>query len=238
MEDGIAVAEFTVIEAAIAGAGLTPRGAFHPSPDDGVPALPGGRPTATLVLAGNVGPPMWRIFSEGRRAADQPDSLDRWTQRVLAPLAEALGGHALFPFGGPPYLPFQRWAQRAEPVHPSPIGPLIHPDHGLWHAYRGALAFPEHLDLPPRDDRPSPCDSCADKPCLATCPVGALTRGGYDVPACAAHIASPDGADCMAQSCRARRACPVGRDYTYGAEQSRFHMEAFLRACRPYTLPR
>lgn len=227
------MANFTAIAGALVAVGLTPRGGFHPGADDGVPALPGGRPAATLVLAGNVGPAMWQVFISQRRAADEPDSLDRWTRRVLEPLAETIGGHALFPFGGPPYLPFQRWAQRAEPVHPSPIGPLIHPDHGLWHAYRGALAFAGHIELPPREQRPSPCETCAEKPCLSTCPVGALTPEGYDVAACAGHIASPAGADCMAQSCRARRACPVGRDQTYGPEQSRFHMDAFLRARGP-----
>ncbi|MFP6728972.1 MAG: hypothetical protein VCD50_02165 [Alphaproteobacteria bacterium] len=224
--------EFAAIEAALSRAGLTPRGGFHPGPEDGVPALPGGRPTKTLVLAGSVGPAMWRVFSEQHPAAEsapETHALDGWSRRVLEPLAETLGGHALFPFGGPPYLPFQRWAMRAEPVHPSPIGPLIHPDHGLWHAYRGALAFPDRIDLPAMEQRASPCVSCAEKPCLATCPVGALTLDGYDVPACAAHISTPAGEDCMAQSCRARRACPVGREQTYGPEQSRFHMEAFLR---------
>ena len=37
---------------------------------------------------------------------------------------------------------------RAEAVAPSPLGILIHPDYGLWHAYRGALAFAERLALP------------------------------------------------------------------------------------------
>ena len=46
---------------------------------------------------------------------------------MIEALARELGGKALFPFGGPPFLPFQRWAQRAEPVHSSPIGLLIHP---------------------------------------------------------------------------------------------------------------
>ncbi len=225
--------DLATVEAALRAAGLTPRGGFHPAADDGVPALADGRAAGTLVLAGNVGGSLWQAFSRGREAADEPNALDGWSRRVLSVLAGKFGGHAIFPSDGPPYLPFQRWAQRAEPVHPSPIGPLIHPDHGLWHAYRGALAFGERLDLPPRDTRPSPCESCADKPCLTTCPVGALTDEGYDVPACATHIATEAGADCMEQSCRARRACPVGRDYTYGPEQSRFHMAAFLGALGP-----
>lgn len=220
--------DFETIETAIRAAGLTPRGAFHPRAEDGVPALASGADAATLVLLGNAGSVPWRAFAAARR--DEPDPLDRWSRRVTDALAEALGAAPLYPFGGPPHHPFQRWARRAEAVYPSPIGALIHPDYGLWHAYRGALAFAERLALPAPDRRPSPCEICADRPCLATCPVGAFSVQGYDVPACASHIASPAGGDCMALGCRARRACPVGRSYTYSPEQNRFHMEAFLTA--------
>ena len=222
--------DIATVEATLGDAGLALLGAFHPEPGDGVPPLAEGRPAATLAIAGNVGPAMWRAFERGR--IDEPDPLDAWSRRVLTPIAARLGGHALFPFGGPPYLPFQRWARRAGPYMPSPIGPLIHPDHGLKHAFRGALAFSHRLPLPPTDTRPSPCESCADKPCLTTCPVGALRPEGYDVPACVAHISTAAGDDCLALSCRARRACPIGRIYTYSPEQSRFHMAAFLRAVR------
>ncbi len=225
--------DLAAVEAALGDAGLSLLGAFHPEPGDGVPPLADGRPTATLAIAGNVGDTMWRTFERDR--VDEPDPLDAWSRRVLEPIAERLGGHALFPFGGPPYLPFQRWAQRAGPYAPSPIGPLIHPDYGLWHAFRGALAFAARLPLPPPDDRARPCESCADKPCLSTCPVAALRPEGYDVPACVAHISTPAGEDCIALSCRARRACPVGRIYTYSPEQSRFHMSAFIRAVKPAT---
>ncbi len=223
--------DLAAVETALGEAGLTLLGAFHPEPGDGVPPLADGRPAATLAIAGNVGDTMWRTFERDR--VDEANPLDAWSRRVLDPIAERLGGHALFPFGGPPYLPFQRWAQRAGPYAPSPIGPLIHPDYGLWHAFRGALAFAERLALPPPDARPSPCESCADKPCLANCPVGALRPGAYDVPACVEHISAPAGEDCLALSCRARRACPIGRIYTYSPEQSRFHMAAFLRAVKP-----
>ncbi len=222
--------DLTAVEAALGDTGLSLLGAFHPEPGDGVPPLADGRPAATLAIAGNVGPAMWRAFERGR--IDEPNPLDAWSRHVLDAIAARLGGHALFPFGDPPYLPFQRWAQRAGPYAPSPIGPLSHPDHGLWHAFRGALAFAHRLALPPPDTRPTPCESCADKPCLATCPVAALQPTGYDVPACVAHISTPAGADCLALSCRARRACPIGRIYTYSPKQSRFHMSAFLRALR------
>jgi hypothetical protein len=218
----------------LAGEGLVLLGAFHPAGEDGVPPQPDGQPSGTLVLAGNVGGSLWPAFSNAPEARDgAPDPLDRWSARVIGAIAAQLGARAVFPFGGPPYHPFQRWAQRAAPLTPSPIGVLIHPDFGLWQAFRGALAFSPALPLPPPDRRPSPCESCAGRPCLSTCPVGAFTAAGYDVAACAGHIAAPAGADCLAEGCRARRACPVGRPHHYPADQAVFHMSAFLAARRP-----
>jgi hypothetical protein len=211
--------------------GLQFRGGFHPVPDDGVPALPSGRLPGTLVLVGNVGSGSWTAFAQSTEAKDgAPHPLDRWTQRILDRIAAEVHAAPLFPFGGPPYLPFQRWAMRSEPVAPSPLGILIHPDYGLWHAYRGALAFAERLALPPHVERPRPCDSCADRPCLSACPVNAFTARGYDVPACIGHIDGPAGSECMNSGCLARRACPVGVGYAYGDAQAAFHMDAFRRS--------
>jgi hypothetical protein len=211
--------------------GLHLRGGFHPESDDGVPALPTGAMPGTLVLIGNVGSGLWPVFSRSPEAKDgAPHPLDRWTRRVLAETAAEVDATPFFPFGAPPYLPFQRWAMRAEPVAPSPLGVLIHPDYGLWHAYRGALAFAERLSLPPRVERARPCDSCANRPCLSACPVNAFTDRGYDVPACIGHICGPVGSECMGGGCLARRACPVGANFTYGKQQAMFHMDAFRRS--------
>ena len=97
-------------------------------------------------MAGREG---WGAFAASPEAHDGLEHpLDRFSRRVIEALARDLGALALFPFGGPPYWPFQQWARRAEPVHPSPIGLLIHPRYGLWHSYRGALGFREALDIP------------------------------------------------------------------------------------------
>jgi hypothetical protein len=217
--------DLDTIRSRIAEHGLGYRGAFH--------AEAGEAPGKTVVLMGFVGAENWPAFTNSSEAADgQPNPLDRWSTRVITAIAGSLGATPLFPFDGPPFLPFQRWAQQAEPVHPSPLGILIHPDWGLWHAYRGALAFADRIDLPLPDPRPSPCDSCVDRPCLAICPVGAFTSAGYDVPACVSHIAAPVGADCMTAGCRARRACPVGAEYRHVPAQAEFHQRAFLAAQR------
>ena len=116
----------------LAGYGLILCGGFWPSGEDEVPGAP-----ATLLLVGNAGPAMWESFSalpiEGENA------LDQWSKCAIDAVADNLGATALYPYGGPPFLPFLRWAQKAEAVKPSPIGMMMHSEYGLWHAYRGAL---------------------------------------------------------------------------------------------------
>ena len=209
--------------------GLALRGGFHPAIGDGVPAMRDGTAAASLVLLGNIGGSMWPAFSASPEKADgRPDSLDRWTRRIVDAIAGRFGAEALYPFGGPPWLPFQRWAQRAEPVAPSPIGVLIHPDFGLWHAYRAALAFGAVLDLPAPVLRPRPCDTCMQRPCLSACPVAAFSPTGYDVGVCRGHVASARGTACREGGCLARLACPVARDLAYPPAEMAYHMAAFL----------
>ena len=215
------------IFAAIRRMGLVPRGALLLEESERAGALADIR---TIVLAGMTGREGWSAFTASPEASDgRADRLDRWSRRVIEALAGELGGKALFPFGGPPFLPFQQWAQRAEPVHSSPIGILIHPRYGLWHSYRGALGLSERLAIPEPATVRAPCESCTGHWCLSACPVEAFSDAGYDVAACAGHLRNAAGADCMGFGCRARRACPVGAEHAYGPEQANFIMRAFLR---------
>jgi hypothetical protein len=226
------VTQLERVEAAAAARGLAVRGAFHPAQDDGVPVLPDGAQAGTLVLLGMVGRRHWPAFAASPEVEDGgADPLDRWSRRVIGELAAELAAHPLYPFEGPPWLPFQRWALKAEPVHRSALGVLIHPEWGLWHSYRGALAMAGSWTIPASVDRGSPCDRCLAKPCLSACPVGAFSAERYDVDACAAHLRGPDGGDCLERGCPARRACPVGDAHQYGAAQAAFYMRAF-RASR------
>lgn len=211
--------------------GLEVRGAFHPEPDEfGAP--PGGERTGTVILLGFTGGAQWSVFRKSAEAGDGlPHPLDRWSRRSIGLLARELGAHDFYPSGSPPGpLPFQRLARRCEPVHPSPIGLLIHPVFGLWHAYRGGLMLAQRLDLPTMRRSPSPCESCRSKPCLSTCPVRAFKPGSFDIAACAAHVSSPAGNECLSGGCLARRACPVGAEFRYPLDQAEFHMRAFLES--------
>lgn len=181
----------------------------------------------SLVLIGNAGPAMFDRFASERSPA--LDLMDQWTRDVLTPLADKLGARALFPFDTP-HPPFLTWARAAGAGYTSPLGMNIHPEFGLWHAYRAAFIFDDVIEVPPADAGTSPCDSCADKPCLTTCPVSAFSTDGYDVAACATHLSSADSEPCRTGGCMARNACPVGLEYLYSPEQTRFHMVAFMKA--------
>lgn len=208
---------------ALARHGLRPVGAFHPGPEDGAPEGAG-----TLVLIGADGGAMWRAFSAAPEAADgAPDPLDRWSRRVIGAVAAGIGARAVFPFDGPPWPPFVRWAARGEGSRPSPVAMPVSPTRGLWASYRGALALAERLELPAAPAG-APCPACP-APCLAACPVDAFAGGRYDVAACTAHVASRAGTACRS-GCLVRRSCPAGTGAEPPAAQRRFHMTAFLAA--------
>jgi ferredoxin len=216
------------VVAEIERAGLVARGALRLDDAECEAGLAGLR---TIVLVGTAGARGWSAFAEAPEYADGlADPLDRWSRRIVDALARVCGAQALYPFEGPPYCPFQRWAMRAEPLHISPLGLLIHPEYGLWHSFRGALGFAEPLEIAAIARRPSPCEACAARPCLHACPVGAFSGRDYDVEACVAHLRQDAGAPCRNGGCLARRACPVGADHAPGPAQAQFHMRAFLKA--------
>ncbi|MBP6493862.1 MAG: hypothetical protein KA287_06475 [Rhodoferax sp.] len=219
--------------AALSVHGFRLRGSWLPGVDDALPALPRGQTAVVVWMVGVTGSGFWPFFKTSSFYQDgRPDPLDRWSHAIGSQLASQWGGVALFPFDGPPYHPFQQWAARAEPLQTSPLMLRIHPDFGLWHAYRFALALPAFVP----DDLPSAalatansdlCLSCIGQPCLNACPVQAFTGTAYKLETCATHLHAPDGADCMQSGCLARRACPVGRENTYMPEHAAFHMQAF-----------
>ncbi len=185
------------------------------------------RGMARLVLLGPAPHTFWRAFQDSAEGQDgAPDPIDRWSRRVIGTWACERGGKALFPFGGPPFRPFLRWAVDSGRAWSSPVGALVHDTFGLMVSYRGALAVPDAFELP--ETPPKPCDTCLDQPCLTACPVGALGNEPYDVPTCKSHIASPEGADCIGQGCRVRRACPLSLGAGRDPAQSAYHMSLFL----------
>ncbi len=210
--------------------GLVTRGGFAVTGQDNVPDI-GTDAARSLVLFGNAGSSLWKCFAASAEYADgEPHPLNRWSERIGNQTADRFGGLALFPFGEPPYRPFLQWASRSEALHPSKLGMLIHPQYGLWHAYRFAVAFPNVPDgmvesaIGAGQDI---CATCPDQPCLDSCPVGAFDGQHYDVGRCYSYLKADRQNSCSNRGCTARLACPQGLQFRYRPGHARFHMAAF-----------
>ena len=180
-----------------------------------------------IVLIGNLGGSFWPAFQKS--GFENNHALDRWSKHVIDPIAEKLDCLPLYP-SDKPYQPFQQWAKKAEELEASPHGILMHPEYGLWQAYRAALAFFDVSEVPSPQKVDHVCNSCADKPCLTTCPVGAYSRQGFDVASCRQYVSAHPKGHCATKGCLARQACPVATDHQYSEDQQRFHMKAFLKS--------
>ena len=212
------------LTAGLQGTGLAVRGWCV---DQIIQSEPQDNRDHAIVLIGNLGGGFWSTFQKS--GFEDNHALDRWTKHVLDPIAEKLGCLPLYP-SDKPYQPFQQWAKKAEGLEPSPHGILMHPEYGLWQAYRAAMVFSDFDELPVATTVTHACNSCADKPCLTTCPVGAYSRQGFDVASCREYVRAHPKGHCATKGCLARQACPVATVHQYSNDQQRFHMKAFLKS--------
>ncbi|RUT82860.1 MULTISPECIES: 4Fe-4S dicluster domain-containing protein [unclassified Mesorhizobium] len=219
------------IAAALHANGLVLRGGFNFTPGDASTTGPSGGAAAAVLLVGQAGaaplPHFLRWWEQQPQAIANP--LDTWSREVIGSVAETFRARAVSP-SDTPYLPFQQWAMRAEGLKPSPLGILMHPHYGLWHAYRGALLFDDELPIQAGEAAPHLCDSCVEKPCLKSCPVDAYSAQGFAYQSCLAHVRGASGEPCRNGGCLDRNACPYGTEYRYPPEVQAFHMASFARA--------
>lgn len=212
---------------ALAAHGLLLRGGFNFDAGESAPVGLDNRPARAVLLVGQAGAAPWPHFMRWRRGRPEVENpLDTWSRKVIGGIGGQFGGRAVSP-NDRPFLPFQQWAMRAEGLKPSPLGILMHPEYGLWHAYRGALLFDHEIAIRPPETVIHLCDACVGKPCMKACPVDAYSPQGFDYPACLAHVRGPAGDPCRARGCLDRNACPYGAAYRYPAEVQAFHMAAF-----------
>lgn len=226
----MAAATIDRLSDALARQGLILRGGLDFAADEVAPPGPSGAPAKTVLLVGQAGAEPWPHFQ--RWLAAQPagltDPLDTWCREVIGGIAEEFGARAVSP-SDRPYLPFQQWAMRAEGLRPSPLGILMHPEYGLWHAYRGALLFDLEMAIEAPRAAIHLCDLCAGKPCLKACPVDAYAETSFDYPACLGHVRGDAGGACRERGCLDRNACPYGTVYRYPPDVQAFHMAAYIR---------
>ncbi|MCY4197568.1 MAG: ferredoxin [Rhodobacteraceae bacterium] len=190
--------------------------------------------TKSLLLLGPKEPGFWPYVSAEPEFLDgQSNPLDRWSRRAIDTLASDCAAQSLFPFGGPPWLPFTSWALRTGRCWVSPIQFLVHDMAGLMVSFRGALAIPYRIKLPRPPLSAPPCASCQDKPCITACPANALDDDHYDSQACIDYTGSPAGHDCLMRGCAVRRICPVSMKFPRREAQSHFHQKALINSPNP-----
>ena len=180
-----------------------------------------------LIVLGNGGADFWRTYADAgpHHAAAHP--VDAFTvecveARVVPVLRRAGVEFRLF-------YPFRFTAEPLSFLHAgacaglgvrSRLGILIHPVYGPWMALRAAISIAAALPASPPLAFDG-CTSCSEQPCIRACPGGAISRVGWDVPACARQrLQEPDS---CAEGCHARLQCIYGQGHRYPLAAQRHH---------------
>ena len=189
----------------------------------------------TLLLVGNSGQRFWQLYEQSAFCGqDNPvdayscDRVDHAINAILPRTASAV----LYPDlegATTGHMPLQLLGELAGWHQPSPLGMGIHPERGLWFAYRALVLLDiarEHSVSMPAGAT-SVCASCESLACIETCPVDALAAGSVpDMVSCTDYRLG-EQSPCQRQ-CLARNACPVGTAYRYANEQIEYHYTVSL----------
>jgi len=105
------------------------------------PAIPA--PSGSLLLVGSYGNKLWNCIPADDRLKENP--VDDFSLSMISQTLTSVIGNTdwqiLYPNQSPSLSPrLQRLGLCAGWHHPSPLGSGIHPEHGLWFAYR-AVAY-------------------------------------------------------------------------------------------------
>lgn len=190
-----------------------------------------------LVLIGNGGGRVWQALQTHTTAQQiaRADPVDEFSQKLTEQFVNdylpAAESHIFYP--GSSSVSLIQLGALANWSHPSPLGLGIHAHYGLWFAYRAAFLTTAEIDLRGDERTDPPCDACVEKPCIAACPVGAISDSQpFDIDACFTHRLQPESI--CASQCLARAACPVGAEYIYSREQIAHHYDLSLSMAKTY----
>lgn len=186
-----------------------------------------------LIMIGHGGSLMWRRLNEaGLAGADPVDEYSvRFARCLVADHLDACDSHILYPGNLP--VPLQQLGRIAGWHHDSPLGLGVNTEYGPWFGYRVLLLVQAEIPVSVESAGPSPCESCAGKPCITACPVDALSPVAMpDVAVCVDHRMR-SGSGCAA-TCLARHACPAGSTHRYDAQQTGYFYGRSLESIRAW----
>lgn len=188
-----------------------------------------------LVLIGNSGGSIWDALQAA--STDVTDPIDSFSRQKVSQFIhdylDNASSQLLYP--GPTNVSLIRLGTLAGWSYPSPLGLGIHPEYGLWFAYRALFATtadigPTVLGCSALAEH-GPCESCIEKPCISACPAGAVDFAQpFNIASCYDHRLALSSS-CAAQ-CLSRLACPVGAEHRYSLQQIQYHYGHSLQSAR------
>lgn len=189
---------------------------------------PANAPFRQLILVAHGGRALWSAIEREGTIGDDP--VDDFTVRTLsAHLDRELPGvrrQIAYPaadFGAS----LQALGALAGWHHPSPFLVGVNARFGSWFAYRAVVLADSELEVTVAAPDASPCDACTERPCVTSCPAGAIDAAGFDLGACIRYRRRPDSR--CRSTCIARTRCPVGAEHRYGDAQLQHHYGHSLR---------
>lgn len=170
-----------------------------------------------LILIGHGGRTLWSALKASGISSDNPidDFSSRTVEHWFTAQFPGTAHEIIYPGAIP--LGLQALGRIAGWHHASPFMVGIHPDWGTWFAYRVVLLAATDLAASTPRRSESPCTSCADKPCVASCPAGALDDDRFTLEKCLAYRRQASSR--CKTTCIARITCPVGGVHRYSDEQ-------------------
>lgn len=192
-----------------------------------------------LVLLGHGGQTMWQQLQASQPPATDP--VDTYSiqlaQQFIDMYLDAAPSRLLYPTADPYLLPLTQLGELAGWSRPTPLGLGIHPDFGLWFAYRAAFLTSAALQPTAPISNPDAayaCQQCQAKPCIRQCPAQAVQRHQFHLAACVDYRLAPQSA--CADRCLARMACPEAPAHRYSLAQIQYHYQQSLDTIRAYQL--
>ena len=188
-------------------------------------ALEALSPLPRVVLVGHGGRTLWSKIEAARARGDLPGPhpIDTYSIRLVRnwiserfPEAQMQMLYPQMPGLPTATVDLQALGACAGWHYPAPFMVGINATWGSWFAYRVALLTDAPIGPTRIVSGVSPCGACADRVCVAACPADALTTD-FDLARCVAYRLHRDS-EC-ALTCRARQACPVGREHRYADAQ-------------------
>lgn len=186
--------------------------------------LPGCR---SVVVYGSGGRALWDAFVDDLRdhpehLAEEPHPLDEFVLRAIRaadPSPPPTRRWVRAAADEEVVVDFQRLAVEAGLGWRSLLGLVLHPGFGPWLGLRAACFTTELLPRTGPLAGAGPCVGCP-APCRPACPAGAIGVQGWDLARCAAF--HQESSRCHG-TCHSRRACPIGAEHAYSAEQLGYH---------------